>query len=261
MLTIRAYTHGFDIFHPSEVIVWHEYLPKNRRRHWDDHPEAELERDVPSREKIRKFLSNPHIGQFGCGTQRTFSDYEAYAGLNFRYRCVQDYTRSRLEPPNPALSTDWIDRVRDRRVRISVDGNALPSAAWSNSCWYVGIFDSEGHEICRFDAQPGEIKSLHTNHARNFILRREFQSGAEPKTWIIWPYNKSVGWLERLTGEVTGELDHGAAAQAPSGFSSAAKESDPRAMQDAELQKDDDAFFVALPDGPLAGKYLIFHNM
>ena len=29
-LAVRAYTHGYDLFHPSETIVWHEYTRNGR---------------------------------------------------------------------------------------------------------------------------------------------------------------------------------------------------------------------------------------
>jgi len=36
-LTVRAFTHGYDLFHPPEIIVWHEYTRQYRTKHWDDH--------------------------------------------------------------------------------------------------------------------------------------------------------------------------------------------------------------------------------
>jgi hypothetical protein len=85
-LSIRAFTSGYDLFHPSQVIVWHHYSRTGRRRHWDDHVGDSVavpwfERDARSRQKVTAFLAAPHVGEFGCGTARTFADYEAYAGL------------------------------------------------------------------------------------------------------------------------------------------------------------------------------------
>ena len=41
-LAVRAFTHGYDLFHPGEVIAWHEYTRNYRRKHWDDHTAAAL---------------------------------------------------------------------------------------------------------------------------------------------------------------------------------------------------------------------------
>jgi hypothetical protein len=32
-IAARAYTHGYDLFHPHRVIVWHEYTRKGRTKH------------------------------------------------------------------------------------------------------------------------------------------------------------------------------------------------------------------------------------
>jgi hypothetical protein len=118
MLTIRAYTHGYDLFHPPEIIVWHEYRRIGRTPHWDDHVAERRvertwrERDAVSRAKMARFLTEPWIGTFGCGTARTFAEYEAYAGISFRHRRVQAYTRRGEEPPNPSLPADWAEGAR-----------------------------------------------------------------------------------------------------------------------------------------------------
>jgi hypothetical protein len=31
---------------------------------------------------------------------------------------------------------------------------------------------------------------------------REFQTTAKPKYWVVWPYSKSKGWGERITGNL-----------------------------------------------------------
>ena len=35
-IAVRAYTHGYDLFHPHKVICWHEYTRKGRSKQWDD---------------------------------------------------------------------------------------------------------------------------------------------------------------------------------------------------------------------------------
>ena len=40
-LAARAFTHGYDLFHPTEIIVWHEYSREYRpHKHWTDHTDA-----------------------------------------------------------------------------------------------------------------------------------------------------------------------------------------------------------------------------
>ncbi len=38
-IAVRAYTWGYDLFHPHKVIAWHEYTRKGRTKQWDDDKE------------------------------------------------------------------------------------------------------------------------------------------------------------------------------------------------------------------------------
>lgn len=107
-LAIRAFTHGYDLFHPSEVIVWHEYSRDGRPQHWGDHLKANgveldwYDRDRVSVARIRRFLQDPKPGTFACGTVRTFADYEAHAGLTLR-QYAPDSIRRFFELPGPPV--------------------------------------------------------------------------------------------------------------------------------------------------------------
>src|SRR4029079_9904483 len=37
-LEVRAFTHGYDLFNPHRIVLWHEYTRRGRRKHWDEHP-------------------------------------------------------------------------------------------------------------------------------------------------------------------------------------------------------------------------------
>jgi Glycosyltransferase (GlcNAc) len=121
-LSVRAYTWGYDLFHPQEVLLWHEYTREHRRKHWDDHIESSrverawLQRDQSSRERVRNFLTNPWIGSMGCGTKRTVEEYEAYSGISFMHMEAQGYTRKGDEPPNPEAESNWYEEVKAFRL-------------------------------------------------------------------------------------------------------------------------------------------------
>jgi hypothetical protein len=128
ILAVRAYTHGYDLFEPSRVVVWHQYVRTGQPKHWDDHlgeaaRPAWYELDEVSRSKMRRIVTDGH--GLGLGTARTLADYEAYAGISFRHRVVQDYTRQNLDAPNPPTAPDWpCDVIRPERV---------PGITWETS--------------------------------------------------------------------------------------------------------------------------------
>jgi hypothetical protein len=106
-MTVRAFTHGYDLFHPHETIVWHDYVRKDAVKHWDDHTVEWGEQDLLSKDKIRNLLSRQPVNAFGLGNARTIEEYEEYAGLSFRLRKAQDFTVRSEEPPNPKAEADW----------------------------------------------------------------------------------------------------------------------------------------------------------
>jgi hypothetical protein len=80
-ITIRAYTNGYDLFHPHIVIVWHEYTRKNRTKHWDDDKEW-WKKDLHSKnhyklffEKIKEDNTNNSNTIYNIGKERSIYDY------------------------------------------------------------------------------------------------------------------------------------------------------------------------------------------
>jgi hypothetical protein len=208
-LAVRAFTHGYDLFHPARHIVWHEYTRAGRAKHWDDHTHETgttvpwWEQDAPSQAKAGRFLAEPWQGCDGAGSVRSVADYEAYAGVSFRHRRVQDYTRLNREPPNPPADEHWPQRVRDHTIQIGVERNQLPRAAFDDpSFWYVGVHDSAGEELFRQDASAAELAERLGGDAQGATLERSFSTEQRPATWTVMPYSASQGWLQAVTGPI-----------------------------------------------------------
>jgi len=208
-VAIRAFTYGYDLFHPSEHILWHEYTRHNCVRHWDDHvagkgvERAWYERDTVSRARVARFLAEPFVGPYGCGAVRSFADYEAYAGLSFRHRRAQDETLRGVEPPNPPTEPHWAEQEREWNLRIVIDRGRLPVAATADpGFWYVGAHDSANSELFRQDAGEDELRALLSGDGPQVVIDRKFMSNRQPVKWTVWPYSRSQGWLEAVAGDV-----------------------------------------------------------
>jgi Glycosyltransferase (GlcNAc) len=220
-MTLRAFTAGYDLFHPIENVAWHDYVRAYAIRHWDDHSASECavtterlsawgQLDKLSQQKVRHLLhgnsleddlTSPSnlLGRFGLGSIRTREDYERYAGISFKLRKVQDYTRYANEPPNPPSPTDWPDRIYTWLVRVSVDAAALPLGALDeNSFWVVAIHDKDRREIRRHDFQRKELDV--TGSESEIVLICEIQSGIIPAYWSVQPFSHLGGGSVRLEG-------------------------------------------------------------
>jgi hypothetical protein len=206
-LAVRAFTHGYDFFHPTEIIVWHEYTRDYREhKHWGDHVKGNgidvewHQRDRASLDKVRQLLEEKQVGPFACGSVRTFDEYEQYAGVNFQRRRTSDYTRRFLEPPNPPMPSDWAERVGLYDIQIGVEKAKLPADVDDYLFWFVGFHDANEQEIYRLDADKAEVRRLLDRPGDVAMVQRTFESELEPVSWTVWPFSERRGWLEKLTG-------------------------------------------------------------
>ena len=76
---LRAFTHGYDMFHPHRILGWHAYSRATRVPHWDDHDGA-VEAEEMTFALIRAAISNGTRRHRLLGTVRSVSDYENYIG-------------------------------------------------------------------------------------------------------------------------------------------------------------------------------------
>jgi hypothetical protein len=208
-LAVRAYTHGYDLFHPTDLVLWHEYSRSYRSHyHWSDHVRSNgvatewHERDRVSLEKVRRLLEGPWVGDDGCGTRRSLSDYEAYAGISFRTRRVQQYTRRGLEPPNPPACADWPYRMRRWEVLINLDRSMLPAGVGRADFWYVGVHDRSERELCREDLDRAHIDALSASGGAVVQIPLTVEAEERPVSWTVWPYVSEAGWLHQVRGRV-----------------------------------------------------------
>jgi hypothetical protein len=73
--SVRAFTAGWNIFHPHRVVGWHCYDRAYRPAHWDDHLEwSDLEK--VSLERLRALLSGSSLADYGTGNSRSVADFE-----------------------------------------------------------------------------------------------------------------------------------------------------------------------------------------
>jgi hypothetical protein len=77
-IALRAYTHGYDLFHPHVVLGWHLYERRTRTTHWADHPDWRARNQI-SIERLRQLFAGILSNEYALGAVRTISDYESYA--------------------------------------------------------------------------------------------------------------------------------------------------------------------------------------
>lgn len=206
-IAVRAYTHGYDLFHPNRTYVYHAYGRAGNRRHWDDHNQERNKRLVPwqtyqgeSVRRVRTLLTEPDLieAPYGLGSVRTLRDYELYAGLSFKYRLAHPNTLDGLEPPSTRCwNWEWTHLPgRELRARVQLDDEDLVNSP--ADFWYFGLHDANGLELTRIDLSDPAYLSRQ---------RREVDvhcwSRSEPTTYTVIPYCSETGWGNRITRPLT----------------------------------------------------------
>jgi len=207
-IAARAYTWGYDLFHPHKVLIWHEYTRKGRTKQWDDDKQW-VERNNFCHKKNRALFgmdNEPPMdhGEFGFGPVRTLRDYEKYSGLLFSKRAIQQETIDKKYPPNTynyASEEDWMNSFASIfKHCIDIGYSQVPEEDYD--FWAVAFHDENDETIYRKDADQNEIKNMKNDPDGYCKVWREFQTTAKPKYWVVWPYSKSKGWGERITGNL-----------------------------------------------------------
>jgi hypothetical protein len=103
-LGVRLWTHGWDMFGPTEPLVWHRYGRDGRRLHWDDHDRWYVT-NARSVARANYLLAGTYpepeslvaIERYGLGAARTRAAYQEWSGIDFQARTLAPH----------ALSGDW----------------------------------------------------------------------------------------------------------------------------------------------------------
>jgi len=217
-IAVRAFTHGYDLYHPHRPVVWHEYTRKGRVKVWDDHTTGQknkgrveldwVERNNISHRRNRILFGmdgeDPTIidfGIYGFGELRTLRQYEEYAGICFKYRGVQQKTLDREYPPNNfeySTEEEWINSLAiSNDIRICVHKSEVDDEFLDDYDFcFVGAHDAEGNELYRKDLTGEEFykKLEHDWLDYRFI----FLSTKLPVTYTVWPHSTSKGWRKKI---------------------------------------------------------------
>jgi glycosyltransferase involved in cell wall biosynthesis len=209
-IAVRAYTWGYDLFHPHKVVCWHEYTRKGRTKQWDDDP-VWTKRNDTSHLKNRKLFEmdgekrDIDFGPYGFGTVRSLRDYEKYSGLSFKDRAIQKRVQDHKPPPDPEtsqLTDEEFDKLLMHIFKHCIDIRYDQVPENDYDFWAVAFKNKNGEDLYRKDADSLEIKNMMNDPDKYCKIWREFQTLEKPHSWIVWPHSTSKGWAEPITGNL-----------------------------------------------------------
>ncbi len=116
-LAVRAFTHGWDIFHIPKLPIYHLYEwegAPDRPRHWAEGEDVQRAQrwwdlDKRSKERFTHLLTEEgDIGVYGLGSKRTLDDYAIFSGIDYRTRTIAN--RARVGPWSEQVPSSPIHR-------------------------------------------------------------------------------------------------------------------------------------------------------
>lgn len=211
-LTVRTFTHGYDLFHPHEVVIWHATMREERSNMlvWDDqnrdgNPMWWKQQDI-GRSKIRQLLRTENNGfdltGYDLGNKRTLREYEKYAGIHFKKKSFQKYTKDLKFPPNPVIENEeeWENSFMfSFYYLVNINKNDLPRNDYD---FILIAFDDENgvgvhtkiikeHELFDFMNNKGPIH-----------YEEMFMTDVKPSRVVYWAHSFERGWVERIENKI-----------------------------------------------------------
>ena len=206
-LTVRSYTHGYDMFHPHKLVIWHATMREERGGMlvWDDQSKRGddwwTQQNI-ARAKIRQLLRTEDNGfdltGYDLGTERTLHDYEKYAGVDFKKKSVQKYTLDNQYPPNPKVD-NWGESIMNSFYHlVNVEKHLF---ADSNYKFVLVAFDDEnGESINSQFIEDHRLTSF--NNGQNIHYEEFFLTDKIPSRIVYWAYSEEKGWCERYEHKI-----------------------------------------------------------
>ena len=199
-LTVRSFTHGYDLFHPHRVVIWHATMREERSNMlvWDDMSSRGDDMwwrgNNDARARIRQLLGVEErlvdLGEYDLGDVRTLHEYEEFTGINFKNHAFQQHTIDNNFAPNPKDSP-WKNSYYHL---VNITPDMLPGKDYE-------------HILVSFDDIEG--KGIHQTYITDDRLVRFLQGSTihyeemfcttnTPVKVVYWGYSKTQGWLERI---------------------------------------------------------------
>ena len=193
---VRAYTHGYDLFHSHTLVCYHEFSRDYRPdKHWDNYSDCGKHNQETYR-LMRGLLGidgeslseEETYGTYGLGKVRTVEDWEQYAGVRFKDRSVKQPTVDGEFPP--------VDKELpfNKVFRHCLD---IPTDELKGANFVAVILkDKDGQDIYRYDFTKDEVVQHTNGNVVNLWVEATVLN--KPAEWIVWPNDGD--WGECISG-------------------------------------------------------------
>jgi hypothetical protein len=198
-LTVRLYTHGYNLYHPHEIVIYHYYGRKDQPKHWTDIKDWG-KYSITAKERLNCLLGrnkNYDLGKYGLGTVRTLRQFMEYSGIDYDRNVLHLDTLEAKEPPvDLSDSYRWSYDEKTFKQKLTWNYEEIDKCD-DPRFWAFIIKDQNNHELFREDVKFAD----HPDIINGKICEREFEfkyysPAQKPSIFMIWPYSESKHWLK-----------------------------------------------------------------
>lgn len=216
-MAVRAFTHGYDIYHPHKPLVWHYYQRKECNKVWGDHnndakkegaiEQAWWERDKISKTRVRTVLgieeTPADLGRYACGTQRSIRQFEYRAGICLAAKTVLPEVVGPAHvcyfatPPEDEAA--WLNKqITYNKKMLKIGKTDFDDTAPDLDHLHIGIYGSQNALLYKKTVTLEEIKKLRAANEGNgeFSVDIEFHTAPQvrPVSVRLCPWLNDSGW-------------------------------------------------------------------
>lgn len=204
-LTVRLYTHGYNLFHPHRIILYHHYERKEQPKHWSDDKEWGKKSNL-AKERLDCLLgrSTKHdLGKYTLGNVRTLEEFQNYSGIDYKRKIVHLDTIEGKEPPVDLTDTKkWSYEMKTYKKIVQWNYDKIDKCE-DPRFWAMIFKDQNDQELHRVDILHKDNSEIIDGKVREKEFEFKYYTPAQiPSTFLIWPYSESKQWLTNTKWQI-----------------------------------------------------------
>ncbi|MTD38246.1 glycosyltransferase [Erwinia sp. CPCC 100877] len=216
-MAVRAFTHGYNIYHPHKPLLWHYYQRKENRKVWGDHDKqakdegkvdkAWWERDEISKKRVRTILgleAEPpsSLAPWAHGSERTLRQFEYQAGICLKNGTVLpevvDSEKVNFFATPPVSYAEWLNRQYTwHNKSITLNESEYSGDDAGESHLHIHVYNQQQRLLYKRCIEPDELGNLRAKSTNDDLtLSVEFKTTSQvsPSVIRICPWSTASGW-------------------------------------------------------------------
>lgn len=214
-MAARAFTHGYDVWHPHKILLWHFYGRKDHTKVWSDHngeakeagsiDKAWWDRDRESKKRVRYLFGSEEEGvdiepRYALGERRTLKEFEDTIGVDFTLCSVlpEVIEKERCSYFTDNHLQDWRKRIISANRRTLIFSKSeLDCPLDTVSRLHIGVYSHANDLLEKKVVSGAEIeKSINDENSEELKFELNFTtlSSLKPSVIRVSPYIHDEGW-------------------------------------------------------------------